>query len=116
MDDPRSSYSGPIIPENGIFITDKGIGKRFEAFHWLMLGYYVYDHKLRELTVQDLEHNIDPIGVMNPMYVRGTLWKTVHQRFWLADRGGRNGPEPAQPGLIMETSGENLCAHNKPPN
>lgn len=109
----RSSYGDPVIPEDGIFITDKGIGKLSEAFHWLMLGCHVYDHNFRELTVRDLEHNIDPNGVMNPLYVRGALWKTVLQRFWLANRGGRNGPEPAQPGLNPEKSGKNLCAYNK---
>lgn len=106
MDARRSSSCGPVIPEDGIFITDKGIGKRSEAFHWLMLGYYVYDHKFHELTVHDLEHNINPNGAMSSMHVRGALWKTVPQRYWLAHRGGRNGLEPAQPGLNMEASGE----------
>ncbi|KAE9974425.1 DNA-dependent RNA polymerase II [Venturia inaequalis] len=104
MDARRSSSCGPVIPEDGIFITDKGIGKRSEAFHWLMLGYYVYDHKFHELTVHDLEHNINPNGAMSSMHVRGALWKTVPQRYWLAHRGGRNGLEPAQPGLNMEAS------------
>lgn len=113
MNAQRSSHGGPTIPEDGIFITDRGIGKRSEAFHWLMLGFHVFDHEFRELTVRDLEHNIDPTGVMSPMYVRGALWKTVPQCLWLANRGGRNGPEPAQPGLNVETSGMDLCTCNE---
>jgi hypothetical protein len=102
----RSSQGSLEIPDDGILITNIGIGKRSEAFHWVMLGYNVYDSEYRELSVRDLEREIDPHGAMNPIYVRGALWKTVPQRFWLAQRGGKNGPEPAQPGLNPETSGK----------
>lgn len=74
-----------------------------------MLGHNVYDSEYRKLSVRNLERNIDPHGVMNPMYVRGSLWKTVPQQFWLAQRGGKNGPEPAQPGLNPETCGKRPC-------
>ena len=108
----RSSQGSLKIPDDGILITNIGIGKRSETFHWLMLGHNVYDSKYCELSVRDLEREIDPHGAMNPMYVRGALWKTVPQRFWLAQRGGKNGPEPAQPGLNPETSGKRIPVYN----
>lgn len=107
----RSSQGSLIIPDDDILITNVGVGKRSEAFHWLMLGHNVYDSEYQELTVRDLEHNVDPHGVMNPMYVRGSLWKTVAQQLWLAQRGGKNGPEPAQPGLDPKTSGKRTTSY-----
>jgi hypothetical protein len=102
----RSSHGSLVFPDDGILITNVGLGKRSEAFRWLMLGHHVYDSEYRELSVRDLERNVDPNSAMNPIHVRGELWKTVPRQFWLAHRGGKNGPEPAQPGLNPETSGK----------
>lgn len=95
-----------MIPEDGILITDIGVDRRSEAFRWIMLGHHVYDCEFRELAVRDLERDIDTHGVMDPLHVRGALWKTVPQRFWLAERGGKNGPDVAQPGLSLESCGK----------
>jgi hypothetical protein len=99
-------YALEALPRDAILITDVGVGGRCDAFHWLMLGHHVYDTENRELNVWDLERDVDPSDEMNPIHVRGYLWKTVPSRFWLAEGGGKNGPEPVQPGLNALTSGK----------
>ena len=93
------STTGFSLAEDQIFVTDLGIDHIDRAFYHLAFGRHVFDHRWKELTVQSLERRIDPNDVMNPMILRGTLWKKVHTRFWQVDDGHQLGPMPSQPGL-----------------
>jgi hypothetical protein len=89
-----------------VFITDVGVHIRDRAFFWLSIGRYVYDHQWNEVTVQSLERDVDPNNVMNPVILRGHLWKTVPTRYWQVDDGHQLGPMPSQPGLDAHCSSE----------
>jgi hypothetical protein len=99
-------YYGELsVPSDCIFVTDVGLAKRSEAWYWLMLGNHIYDEHFDEITMHDLEHKIDPHSTMNPLLLRGELWKTVPSHFWQADDGGAHGPLPSQPGLTLSKKG-----------
>jgi hypothetical protein len=87
-----------------IFVTDVGTDRRANAFYWLAIGQYVYDRDFNEITTRVLEQEIDPNNVMNPVILRGHLWKTIHSRFWQVNDGHQLGPMPAQPGLDARLS------------
>jgi hypothetical protein len=106
---PPDEKCGPLdetvaISPDCITITDVGLGLKSQAWYWLMLGHHVYDYRFRELSIFDLERSIDPSGVMNPILLRGALWKTVPKRFWQV-KGATEGLVPAQPGLGADFRG-----------
>ena len=93
------SKNRTLLTRKSIIITDVGIGRRSDAFFWLILGHHVYDYKFREMGISELEHEIDPEDKIDPILVRGTLWKTVPPRLWQAEGSGPYGPVPSQPGM-----------------
>jgi hypothetical protein len=94
------------IHRKSIIITDIGIGNKSDAFYWLSLGCRVYDFRWREITVESLERKVDSNDIMNPIHLRGALWKTVADNLWLRDEGGTNGPVPTQPGMDVNMAGQ----------
>ncbi|KAF2435960.1 hypothetical protein EJ08DRAFT_675148 [Tothia fuscella] len=105
----RSSYFAPhstpspstpcTIASDSIIITDVGIGKKYDAWYWLMLGCHVYDHEFEEVNLERLEQEIDLNGARDPFLIRGEVWKAVGTRYWQRDDRSKFGPMPAQPGL-----------------
>jgi hypothetical protein len=87
------------IPPDKIIVTDIGMGLKAQAWYWLVTGHHVYDHRLRELGVIDLERSMDPTFSIDPRFVRGALWKTIPTYFWQKKDGTGNGVAPSQPGL-----------------
>ena len=87
-----------------IFITDVGPDRRESAFYWLALGRHIHDYLFNKITLRDLEREIDPNDVMNPVILRAHLWKTVPSRLWQVDDGHQLGPMPSQPGLDTYSS------------
>ena len=85
------------IPPDRIIITDVGIGWRNEAFYWLTRGYNICDSNFKELTVYDIERDIDPHGIMDPVCLRRTLWSRLPPAHWVSKRD-----EPLQPGMDTE--------------
>jgi hypothetical protein len=89
------SRIGPIqIGTENIIIRDVGIGLRSEAFYWLVMGHHVCDSSWKEITVYDLERDMDPHGMMDPVCLRRALWASLPYHLW-------GGPdlEPQQPGM-----------------
>jgi hypothetical protein len=87
-----------------IFVTDMGTDQRKRALYWLFIGRYVYDHNFNEITLRHVEQEIDPNDTMNPVMLRGALWKTVDTKLWQVDDGHQLGPMPSQPGLDARVS------------
>ena len=92
-----SSLGSIAIPSNRIIIRDVGIGWRSEAFYWLARGYNVCDNNFKELTVYDIERDVDPQRAMDPIYLRWVLWNKLPPTLWLSSYS-----EPLQPGLNTE--------------
>lgn len=101
--DPDHSHGVAMTPDQ-IFITDIGVDNLDRAFFHLALGRHVYDHEWKELKVRDLEEQIDPNDVMNPVLLRGALWKKVPPSLWQVDDGHQLGPLPSQAGLNSHVS------------
>jgi len=91
------------IPPYYVIVRDVGLGLRGEAFYWLVHGYHVSDHLWRQLTVRDLEDEVDPERRMDPGMVRRTLWNSMPGNFWMHTSGS-----PSQPGMDPARTGEYL--------
>lgn len=98
--------NGFTMTPDQIFVTDVGVDSITNTFYRLSIGQYVYDFKFNEITMQDLERVVDPYDVMNPIFLRGYLWKTLPSRLWQVEDGHQLGPMPAQPGLDSHLSCE----------
>jgi hypothetical protein len=105
---PKQPRNRPALTRKTIIITDVGIGRRSDAFFWLILGHHVYDNRFREIGISELENEIDPEGEMDPILMRGSLWKTVPPRLWQAEGSGPYGPVPSQPGMDVPMSSK-IC-------
>jgi hypothetical protein len=101
---PPSTEPFASAPD-AIFITNVGVGRRADTWYWLMLGFHVYDEQFSELTLERLEREVDPNQVMNPILLRGEIWKTVAPHFWQVDDGGVARHAPSQPGLTLQLQG-----------
>jgi hypothetical protein len=101
--DSNTSNGFSITPDH-VFITDVGVDSKANAFYWLAIGRYVYDHNFNEITIRHLEQEIDPKDEMSPVMLRGDLWKTVPPSLWQVDDGHQLGPMPSQPGLDARLS------------
>jgi hypothetical protein len=93
----------PQIPPDKIVVTDIGIGLKSQAWYWLVTGHHVYDYRLREFGVLDLERSVDRSYSIDPKYIRGALWKTIPMYFWQGEDGSGNGLTPSQPGLSLQS-------------